>query len=1047
MMVLAQPSMGLNPQSPISQYLIRNWTTDNGLPRNNVLTGTQTTDGFLWFGGYAGLVRFDGVQFKTFNSQNEKAFTNDAIYEVYADAENRLWVGTQGNGLVVYEQGEFHQALQDSTLRGINIFALSADAEGNLWLATSKGVLKYRDGSTTAFPELAAIQDMTLSDIAVDAQGHVWIGTTGDGLYRFVGQALERMDDQLGLTSNAIYSISIHDDNILVGTLNSLAILHPDGSLEAQYSNEPGQPSRSLGATYLDGYGALWVGGQDGIGRLANGKWTPFLQDGANLFNEVSDIFLDNQDNLWISTYRDGIWQVSNSMFTNYSEPEGLTSGIVHTTLGEEDVTWIGTESGLWEMRGEEFQRHTWGEDNLIRTLFRDSEDQLWLGTYGGLLQWDNGVVQQYGVAEGLNNDQVRDIEEDSLGRLWIATRSGLYRLEAGVISLPEEVQDLASQYILSLFMDSQQRLWIGTNGNGLYRWDGQDLVRYVREDGLGNNFVFRITEGPSGAIWIGTTGGLTRFQHETLATLTVDEGLPTNVLFQPIRAGDTLWAVGDANLWSARFTDLHARLDSVASDLPSLSVLDKFDGLLSEEPTSVSESTLSPNGEIVFCMPKGISALDLANQQNRKPPTMLMDLVVTDRERLHQPQGISLAKGNRQMTLYFTAFDYRAPDALRFQHRLLGFDSEWKTVDGGRYVTYTNLSPGDYEFQLRVSRTPGQWAGEVFSLAVTQEAFFYQTRGFLLVITILFVGLVVGVAWGRTRLLSLRNKRLEQMVTERTHQVEKQKESIERQAHKLKTSNEKITSSIRYARRIQDALLPDSQLLQNWFPESFILYLPKDVVSGDFYWLVSDDNKLFVAAVDCTGHGVPGAFMSVLGHTLLSQIVTQQKVHQPSAILQELHKQTILQLQQHEDASNVRKDGMDLALTVIDKTNGTLTYAGAKRPLVYMNQEGLQIIKGDRFSIGDRPRGEFGDDLPFQDHKLPLEEVKQIFLFSDGYADQFSEKDNQKFMVRNLYQLLDKIADLPAEEQKNKLHETLMSWKGKNSQIDDVLLMGVTLN
>ncbi|MEL6534873.1 MAG: SpoIIE family protein phosphatase, partial [Bacteroidota bacterium] len=179
--------------------------------------------------------------------------------------------------------------------------------------------------------------------------------------------------------------------------------------------------------------------------------------------------------------------------------------------------------------------------------------------------------------------------------------------------------------------------------------------------------------------------------------------------------------------------------------------------------------------------------------------------------------------------------------------------------------------------------------------------------------------------------------------------------------------------------------LLPDSQLLQSWFPESFILYLPKDVVSGDFYWLVSDDDKLFVAAVDCTGHGVPGAFMSVLGHTLLSQIVTQQKIHQPSAILQELHRQTVLQLQQQEDAANIRKDGMDLALTVIDKKTGTLTYSGAKRPLVYMDSEGLQIIKGDRFSIGDRPRTFEGDDLPFRDHVLPIEEVKQIFLFSDG--------------------------------------------------------------
>ena len=1035
----------LDPDQPLAQYLIRNWTTEDGLPRNNVLTGAQTTDGYLWFGGYAGLVRFDGVQFQVYNSHNQEAFASNAIYEVYADRQNRLWIGTQAGGLVVYEQGAFRRVFTDSALASINVFALTPDADGGIWLATSVGVLKYTPGEVKSFPELAPIADMTLSDIAVDGQGQVWIGTTGDGLYRFAKGQLTAFGEAQGLTSEAIYSVESRGDTILVGTLNSIALLNAKGTLLEQHSNERNQPSRSLGAALLDDRGVLWVGGQDGLGRYTHGQWNTFIREGAKLFNEVSDVFYDNQGNLWVATYREGIWQVANSVFMNYSADNGLHSGIVHAALGEKDVTWLGTESGLWEMRKGTFTQHTWAEDNLIRSLLRTRDGRLWLGTYGGLIHWDNGVKKQYGPNQGLQNNQVRDLAEDADGRLWIATRSGLYTLQGDSIFIHPGLKDLTSEYILSLLVDSQQRLWVGTNGKGAYCWDGSTLRHFTQSEGLGNNFVFRMTEGPQGGIWMGTTGGLTRYWGDSLSNLGGQHGLPSEVLFQPIRQGDRLWAVTDINLWSCNFADLHALLNGEQSTLPSMQILDKYDGLLGEEPTSVSESSFSPNNELIFCMPAGISVLNLAKASEHKSPAMLIHLAATDQARLHQPREVVLAPGNRTMTVFFTAFDYRAPEALSFQYRLSGFDETWQDLVGGRYATYTNLNPGSYEFQLRVARSSGQWSEEKVALAVRQEAYFYQTNAFMIIAAAIFIVFVVGVAYTRNRLLRLRNRRLEQLVQERTFLIEKQRTSIEKQAETLIISNEKITSSIRYARRIQDALLPGRERLASWFPESFILYLPKDVVSGDFYWIVEKDHKLFVAAVDCTGHGVPGAFMSVLGNSLLTQIVMQQDIENPKDVLLELHQQTVLQLQSNEDNSANRRDGMDLALVVIDKKEQTLSYAGAKRPLVYLKGDTLHTLKGDRFSIGDRPR-KGQKTHQFTQHELPLADITQFFLFSDGYADQFGGKENRKFMIKRLYRLFMDLRTLPAAQQKQELAEQLSAWMGKSPQIDDILVMGIRL-
>lgn len=256
-----------------------------------------------------------------------------------------------------------------------------------------------------------------------------------------------------------------------------------------------------------------------------------------------------------------------------------------------------------------------------------------------------------------------------------------------------------------------------------------------------------------------------------------------------------------------------------------------------------------------------------------------------------------------------------------------------------------------------------------------------------------------------------------------------------------IELKNKDITDSIQYAKRIQDAMQPSRDLLARLFPEHFLLSMPRDIVSGDFYWFMQDDERIFLAAADCTGHGVPGALMSMVGLNMLGQIVREQHIYAPDKILGELHRRVVISLN-----TNIEKrssmDGMDIGLLVVNKKNRTALFSGAVRPLVTVKHGFLEVYKGDRYSIG----GIKDMDTPFTLHELQLTPGSNVYLFSDGYADQFGGPDRKKFMLKKFHDLLTQVSGKPMQEQEKDIRETYLSWKGGNEQVDDVLVIGLRI-
>jgi serine phosphatase RsbU (regulator of sigma subunit) len=274
----------------------------------------------------------------------------------------------------------------------------------------------------------------------------------------------------------------------------------------------------------------------------------------------------------------------------------------------------------------------------------------------------------------------------------------------------------------------------------------------------------------------------------------------------------------------------------------------------------------------------------------------------------------------------------------------------------------------------------------------------------------------------------------LEQKVAERTEEVVAQKEEIERQKISL-------TDSILYAKRIQNAMLPAESQMKHALNEYFLIFWPKDIVSGDFYWMSQKADKVFLTAVDCTGHGVPGAFMSMIGTSLLNKIVNEHEIYKPSEVLNHMKSGVVNALNKEGQAESTN-DGMDMSFVSLDFKNKKLEFAGANNPLYIIRGGDMLIFKGDKQPVGAFVK----DDEPFTNHEVDLKKGDMVYIFSDGYQDQFGGENKTKFMVGKFKKLLVEIGELTVEEQRDRLTRIHQEWRGTVGQVDDIVIIGIRI-
>ena len=655
-----------------------------------------------------------------------------------------------------------------------------------------------------------------------------------------------------------------------------------------------------------------------------------------------------------------------------------------------------------------------------IFTLFqsRFNPETLYMGMAGSLatISWNGDWVETKKIKEDKINYPIRSIQEDKFGDLWLGSQvKGI-----NVISKTGEYIDFSSHKDL---VDSKEFSFINSNDT-LFIISNKGVFHYSYTDssfikgGLVNpyantNGIFRIQSTQNGFVAICSDDEgkywAQLFEKDSIGSWGVNS---TPFKRLPNKSIDALYVDADGTIWIGISKELFSYNPNLNRnfDLPFRALIRKV----------VAKDSLLFEGNF-------FSTLD----DGRRVPSLEQQPIQVPRLSYHY---------NGVVINFSSPYFERESDIL-YSHYLEGSDEEtWSKWDSRTETTYTNLREGKYTFYVKAKNIYDK-ESIVASYSFEIRPPWYRTILAYFIYFILFVVVIWGIVKWNTRRLIEEKIRLEEIVKERTAEVVAQKEEIEIQNEKIAAQNEEIKSSIHYASRIQGAILTPPEQINRIFPDNFILYLPRDIVSGDFYYITQIGSKKISVVADCTGHGVPGGFMSMLGVSFLTQIISQTEDLHAATILNKLRHQVITALHQTGEIGG-SKDGMDLALYILDEQIMHLEFAGANNPLVHISNGELNHIKSDKMPIGIHLRG----DTPFTNFELDVKKGDVIYTFSDGYADQFGGGDARKFMIKNLKELLLEIHQKPMDEQREILHKTLLDWHGDTPRIDDVVVMGVRI-
>lgn len=648
------------------------------------------------------------------------------------------------------------------------------------------------------------------------------------------------------------------------------------------------------------------------------------------------------------------------------------------------------------------------------------------------------------------------DTKEDAR-TIYVGTSSGLVKLYLRDDGRWNKTPLLAKEIndeIRTLVSDRDNNLWIGTFTNGVYvlksTGKGKTQLRHIDAHcglpDMVSNEVFTLND----KVYIATSKGIMRYDWNRDTLLRVDDALHAQYVSR---------VTGMRNSVVAQRYD-----DATEQYYITMSSLDAQGNITGEDnkpfarfPRQWSDRIYwDDDNSIWFSYATSLYNYDLNIKQDydrpfqtfvRKVHAIRADTVLFGGTHFawadsmyqiftEQVQEEDLSLPYRENSLIFeVGSDFFEGDAaMLYSYRLRNSGDDWTKWEQQPEIRYMNIAPGNYEFQVRAKNIYGI-ESNVASYRFTVRPPFYRTIYAYILYFVLLCALVWGLVVWNTRRLAAEKKRLEAIVEERTAEVVEQKEQIEEQ-------NKEILNSINYASKIQRAVLPTLETVRELFNDSFMLFLPRDVVSGDFYWMRSINDKRICAIADCTGHGVPGGFMSMLGSSFLHQVVNSIEDLHTDEILNRLRAAVIENLKQTDQIGS-NKDGMDIALYILDEKNYKLEFSGANNPLVIIRNGEILVYKADKMPIAIYLKG----NTPFTRTEVELQPGDVLYTFSDGYVDQFGGPQNRKFMIKNFKALLAEIYLQDMAVQREILYRTIIDWQGGGSQTDDIIVFGVRIH
>ncbi|MCB9222595.1 MAG: two-component regulator propeller domain-containing protein [Crocinitomicaceae bacterium] len=1047
-----------------ASYNIQGIDVDQGLSSSYVIDILEDKRGNLWFSTwFAGVTMYNGRSFIMFDE--EKGMLSNYVWSMYEDQKGNIWFGTDGGGMCMYNGESFTDYNLESGIPSGLIKDITGDEQGNIWMATGDGLCKFDGEQFYLFGPKQGMSGSVALSVTIGNSGEIWVGLDGGGINKFDGESFTHYTEREGLISNWVTSLYMDsEDNLWIATLDSGVCMY-DGYSFITYQEEMGLPNNAVNCILEDRHGNMWFGTEGGGATMFNRfEFKNFTSREGMSNNLIWSLLEDSYGNIWFGSFGAGANIYNERSFENYSEYQGLSDHIVrHIIQDKRGFMWFASNNGISKYNGKEFWHYNTDQGlamNIVRVILEDTKGDLWLGyNGGGVSRFDGKNFYHYTTENGLSGDFIMSIFEDSKGNIWFGTfGDGVTKFDGTKFSHFTTNQGLSNNTVHAILEDEEGKIYLGTKGGGLDIYDGENIVHVTRDQGLSDNSIISMIVSWDGSIWAGSEGfGINHILEDTIISYSLPGSNSHNIIWSIVEDNN-----GELWLGTERGLNNFYLDDSLGEVITNYG---KPDGLKGSD-FYPSSACLDDENRIWWGTGKSLAMLDLNKyeQQQKAPIVQITDIrleqTFVDFRRLRDsleagykpklpgnseislssikftdvspftncPEQLELPYYLNHITFSFSGIDWSAPHKVEYQYMLQGLDDGWRPITDENRAVYSYVEPGEYIFKVRAKGVSNVWS-DIKSYPVIIHPPWWTTwlaKGLYVILGALSIFIFIRI---RTTRLLQHQRQLEDVVKMRTREVVQQKEIVE---HK----NMEITASITYAKRIQSAILPSQHLIDQHLKESFFIYMPKDIVAGDFYWMDVIEDEILLAAADCTGHGVPGAMVSVVCNNALNRTVREFLLRSPGEILNKVRD---LVIETFQTTGEEVKDGMDIALVSLNPKTLELKFAGANNNLYLVRNGEIEEISADRMPIGS-----YVVKKDFNEHTFKLQKGDVFYIFTDGYADQFGGPKGKKFKYSTFKKVLYDNKDLPLAQQAEILRSTLNSWMGDYEQIDDICVIGV---
>jgi len=1010
-----------------------NYGADDGLPQEDIFSIFQDKKGYLWFGTNSGAVRYNGREMLVFNQEN--GLPGNSIRDIKQDSSEMMYFATT-SGIAKFNEDRLEEIL----LEGVSFSRIYIDTKDNRWFIGDDGVyLQEADGKirfiNSEFPELPKIihhiteQPLTSNLLLATSQGVFLYDTENSQITQ--------------LSNTDSYSLFIDaNDSIWISTRNGLSITYlPDlltnkqDALIRNLNKRLQFPVNIISSITTNKFGSVWLVTDSRIMQVISSDQEPIIyeQEIGLKNNKILSFLIDHEDNIWIG-FSGGLQRLTNRKGLRNFYPGTFNSYIYTIFQDDQQRMWITSDNGVFYFKEDQLINFTpqTGAGNTKFTGTQLPNRNILLANNEGLYEVSSRtleIVRHAPFRQIAHNFE--NIFVTSKGEIFLLTGiNGVIYYFPDFYSQPIQLKNRFTANIFQLI--EQEGKIIGGNSTGFVSFNGSDFEVFQETN---CNIWSLYQEGDK--VWVGTDCGIGLVQNNRFDQMELSAFAKEMVIksILPAKNRNFLW-VGTNKGFSYFNTN--------SQDFEF--TINTKDGLSGDEITS-GGLFLDQNGLLWVGTYHGISNFNIrAKSTLNYSPVCYIEKMFLNGERIKEESKQLFSHKENNLVFEISALSFSDETSVEYEYYLRGTGNNYSSYHRGSdfRAEYDNLPPGTYEFIYKAKGKNNIW-GYAEKIEFSIRKAWYDTWGFRIIVPLVFLALTFLVYRIRVSTIKAQKRRLEQQVRERTHELEVANTEIEAQRDFARYQHEQISQqqksimdSIHYAQTIQNSLLPSSQALKTQLPEHFVLFKPRDVVSGDYYWFSEHGSHYYVAAADCTGHGVPGAFMSMLGMALMNEIVNKNPSIDADEMLNELRSHIMVNLHQKGDPDAAR-DGMDMVLCKINREESHLQFAGANNPLYLLRNGELTEYKTDKMPVS------IHDIMhPFTGQEIRLKPGDLIYLFSDGYADQFGGPKRKKLKYRPFKELLLANSEKDMHEQGLLLDKEFEQWKGDTEQIDDVLVIGL---